>query len=434
MEMFRSSRLRLTFAYSLITCIFLIALIVGVCLTLYWSMFSEQTRELSDAVSSVAEARAYQIQHPNAAIDENRYSKNINDRLFFYIFDSEEQLINFVRASSRIEASVLSSIKSGKLINGEPKIYRHYNESGGTTNIMILYKRIFIGDVEQRVYVGKDVTAMYSGLRKATYALVIIGVLALALTTGIGYVMAGRAIVPLKEAYDRQKQFAADASHELRTPLAVVMSSADLLLSDPSIQDPFLREILGDLKDEVKKMSKLVGDLLMVARSDNNALKIKIQKLDLGALLEQNIRMMTPLAEKKGVILMGKNLHKVIISGDEQKIKQLILILVDNAIKYTLKGGHVLVKLESTDDSHVVFSVQDSGIGIAPEDKEKIFERFYRVDKARSREMGGNGLGLSIATEILRLHGGKISVESELNVGTKFTVELKTQITARNSS
>ena len=127
-------------------------------------------------------------------------------------------------------------------------------------------------------------------------------------------------------------------------------------------------------------------------------------------------------------------MRRATISGDEEKIKQLILILVDNAVKYTESGGHVLVQLEYADEDSAVFSVQDSGIGIAPEDQEKIFERFYRVDKARSREMGGNGLGLAIALEILRLHGGKISVESQPNVGTKFTVELKTQVRARNAT
>ena len=360
--MFRSSRLRLTFTYSLITFVVIVALMVSVRFTLEESLFLEQEKELSRAAYSIAEAQAYQNQHPNAAIDENRYYTNTNDRIFFYVFDSYKQLLYFMRASFRIENTVLDKIKSDTLNNGERKILRHYNENGSITRIMILYRRILIDDEELLVYTGKDVTALYSGLQRATYVLVLIGVLALAVTTGIGYVMAGRAIVPLKEAYDRQKQFAADASHELRTPLAVVMSSADLLLADPTIQDPFLREILGDLKDEVKKMSKLVGDLLMVARSDNNALKVKIQKLDLGELLEQTVRMMTPLAEKKGVILSGKDLHKTAISGDEQKIKQLILILVDNAVKYTESGGHVLVKLEDADENHAVFSVQDNGI------------------------------------------------------------------------
>lgn len=433
MEIFRSSRRRLTLVYSLIMCLFLIVLIFVVRITLDWSMFSEQARELSDAADGVAEAQAYHIQHPNAAIDENRYYRNTNDRLFFYIFDENGQLVEFVRASFRIEPFIVDKMNPRRLKNGDIKVFSHPNETGRMTNVMMISKKIIITDVEQTIYVGKDVTAMYSGLQKATYGLIFLGVIALITATVIGHAMAGRAIVPLKEAYDKQRQFAADASHELRTPLAVVMTSTDLLLSDPSIQNPFLREVIDDVKSEVKKMSKLVSDLLIIARSDNNAIKIQIRKIDLGKLLEQNVRMMTPLAEKKGVMLVGEGFRKVLISGDEEKIKQLILILVDNAIKYTPEGGHVLVRLEGFDESRAVFSVQDSGIGIAKEDQERIFERFYRVDKARSREMGGNGLGLSIATEILRIHQGEISVASELGVGTKFTVELKINLRAENS-
>ena len=428
MEIFRNSRFRLTLVYSSIMCIFLILLIFVVRFTVDWSMSSEQAHELSDAADGVAEAQAYHIQHPNAVIDENRYYRNTNDRLFFYIFDEWGQLVDFVRASFKVEPFILEWMNPEKIPNGEIKTFRHPTESGQMRSIMMISKKIRIADIEQTIYVGKDVTAINSGLQKATYALVVLGLLALIIATVIGYVMAGRAIVPMKEAYEKQKQFAADASHELRTPLAVVMASADLLLADKSIQNPLLREVLEDLKSEVKKMSKLVSDLLMVARSDNNALKVKIQKLDLGKLLEQNIRMMTPLAEKKNIALIGVDLKKVTIQGDEQKIKQLILILVDNAIKYTNSGGEVLVTLENFDEDRVIFSVKDSGIGIAKEDQERIFERFYRVDKARSREMGGNGLGLSIAMEILRLHEGKISVNSELGAGTKFTVELKTKL------
>ena len=426
MEIFRNSRLRLTLIYSSIMCIFLIVLIVGVQKVMDWSFDSEQRRELFDAANGVAEAQAYQIQHPNVTIDETRYYRNTNDRLFFYVFDKWGQLVGFMRASFRVEPFILEYMNQESIPNGEIKVYAYPNENGRMTSIMMTSKKIRLGEIEQTIYVGKDVTALYSGLQKATMALILLGVLALILATIIGHIMAGRAIVPMKEAYERQKQFAADASHELRTPLAVVMASADLLLADKSIQNPLLREVIQDLKGEVKKMSKLVSDLLTVARSDNNALKIKIQKLDLGDLLNQNIRMMTPLAEKKNISLSGVNIQECFIQGDEQKIKQLILILVDNAIKYTTDGGKVTVAIEKITEDSVSFSVQDSGIGIAPEDQERIFDRFFRVDKARSREMGGNGLGLSIATEILRLHDGKISVSSELGVGTKFTVELKT--------
>lgn len=428
MEIFRSSRLRLTLVYSTIMGIFLILLIFLVHVSMDWSMFSEQAQELSDAADEIAETQAYHLRHPSTTVDENRYYKNTNDRLFFYIFTTEGQLLDFVRASFRIEPFVLEFMTPEKFQKAEVQVFNLPSESGRLINVMMTTKIIQVGDVEQRIYVGKDVTALYSGLRKATYMLVILGIIALAVASFFGHVMAGRAIIPLKEAYDKQKQFAADASHELRTPLAVVMASADLLLADPSINNPFLKEVIGDVKSEVKKMSKLVSDLLMVARSDNNALKVKIQEADLGKILTQNVRMMKPLAEKKGILLTGEGFRKIIIRCDEQKIKQLILILVDNAIKYTPSGGSVVVRFDGEDEQKVIFSVSDSGIGIAPEDKDKIFERFYRVDKARSREMGGNGLGLSIATEILRLHEGQIFVDSELGQGTKFTVELKRTI------
>ncbi|MBR0288915.1 MAG: sensor histidine kinase [Selenomonadaceae bacterium] len=393
-----------------------------------WSMFSEQAQELSDAANGVAEAQTFYLQNPNAAVDENCYYKSVNDRLFFYIFSADKQLVRFERASFRLEQFVLDVIDAWNIDDGEVEVFQHTNETGQLSTVMMTSKKIITDNAVQTLYVGKDVTALYSGLQKATYAQVVLGFVALLIASAIGYYMAGRALVPLKEAYDKQKQFAADASHELRTPLAVVMASADLLLADPSIKEPFLRQVLEDLKSEVKKMTNLVSDLLMVARSDNNALKFKIQRLDLTEILKQVIRTMTPIAEKKDIRLAGENFTKVMINADEQKIKQLAIILVDNAIKYTPEGGAVLIRFEKVDNVRAVFSVMDSGIGIAPEDLDKVFERFYRVDKARSREMGGNGLGLAIAAEIVKLHDGKISVASKLGEGTKFTVELKVNL------
>lgn len=425
MEIFGRSRRQLAFAYALIMCLFMALIIFVMHMAMNWSMFSEQAQELSDAANGVAEAQLIQLQNPNAAVDENRYYKSVNDRLFFYIFNADKKLVNFERASFRIEQFVQDVIENWSIEEGRVEVFQHTNETGQLSTVMMTSKKIVVGDLVQMLYVGKDVTALYSGLRKATYAQIVLGFVALLIASAIGYYMAGRAIIPLKEAYDKQKQFAADASHELRTPLAVLLSSAELLLADPSIQNPFLRQVLEDVKSEVKKMTNLVSDLLMVARSDNNALKFKIQRIDLAEVLQQVVRMMIPLAEKKNIRLVGENFSKVMINADEQKIKQLAIILVDNAIKYTLEGGTVLVEMGNSDGKRVNFSVMDSGIGIAAEDLDKVFERFYRVDKARSREMGGNGLGLAIASEIIKLHEGKISVASKLGEGTKFTVELK---------
>lgn len=428
MEIFGRSRRQLAFAYALIMCLFMALIILVMHMAMNWSMFSEQAQELSDAANGVAEAQMLYLQNPNSAGDGNRYYKSVNDRLFFYIFNENAQLVNFERASYRIEPFVQEIMDNWKIEEERVEVFSHSNELGQITTVMMTSKKIIVADSVQKLYVGKDVTALYSGLRKATYAQIVLGFMALLIASAIGYYMAGKAIIPLKEAYDKQKQFAADASHELRTPLAVLMASAELLLADPSIQNPFLRQVLEDVKSEVKKMTNLVSDLLMVARSDNNALKMKIQRLDLSEILGQVVRTMIPIADKKNIRLMGENFDKAMINADEQKIKQLAIILVDNAIKYTPEGGAVLVELESVDNKRAVFSVMDNGIGIAAEDLDKVFERFYRVDKARSREMGGNGLGLAIAAEIVKLHDGKISVASKLGEGTKFTVELKVNL------
>ena len=432
-NIFGQGRRRLTLFYSLIMCVFLIALIFIAHKTLEWSIFSEQARELLDTAGNVAEAQAYFNQHPGLTLEDAGY-KSTNDRLFFYVFNQDGRLSNFARASFHIEPFILDVVSNWQAREGEVSVFGRKNEREQMTRIMMTAKTVVNDDGSvQTVYVGKDVTAMYNGLQKSTYAMVVLGIVALLLATVLGHILSGRAMVPLREAYEKQRQFAADASHELRTPLAVVMASADLLENDPSITSPFLKQVIADVRDEVKKMTRLVSDLLLVARSDNKALKLKLQKFDAAELLSQTARLMQPLADKKHIALDIRNCDAHVIQADEQKIKQLMLILVDNAVKYTPDGGEVHVGFEKAPQGHVRFFVQDTGIGIAKEDQRRIFDRFYRVDKARSREMGGNGLGLSIAQEIVNLHQGSIEVASMLGKGTRFTVELRTKAKAKTA-
>lgn len=430
-NIFGEGRRRLTFFYSAIMAVFLIFLIFVVHKTMEWSITSEQARELLDTASNVAEAQVYLNQHPNITLDDTGY-KSTNDRLFFYVFDQDGRLLNFSRASFRIEPFILDLIGKQECgQEGEVSVFGHKGENGMTTRIMMTSRQVPDEDgMLQRIYVGKDVTAMYNGMQKSTYAMGVLGVIALIFATVFGHILSGRAMVPLKEAYEKQRQFAADASHELRTPLAVVMASADLLENDPSITSPFLKQVIADVRDEVKKMTKLVSDLLLVARSDNKALKLKPTKFDAAELLSQTARVMQPLAEKKQIAIQTEAMEKHEIQADEQKIKQLMLILVDNAVKYTPEGGRVTVGFERAPQGRVRFYVQDTGIGISEEDQKRIFDRFYRVDKARSREMGGNGLGLSIAQEIVNLHQGTIQVRSQPGEGTRFIVELKVKFKA----
>lgn len=431
-NLFGQSRRKLTMLYSLVMIIFLVVLVSAMHRSMEWSISSEQARELYDTADNVADAQRYLNQHPELVIDDTVAYKSTNDRLFFYVLDADGRLLNFARASYRIEPFILDAMSNWQASDGEAVVLAKLNSNGQKTKIMMMTKSINDpGNNHQTVYVGKDVTALYNGLDKATTIMAILGLLALLIATVVGHILSGKAMIPLRAAYEKQRQFAADASHELRTPLAVVMASADLLESDPSIKSPFLKQVIADVRDEVKKMTKLVSDLLIVARSDNKALKIKPTKFDLVAVVAQTARLMQPLAEQKKITLVAEEMPKNMIYADEQKIRQLILILVDNAVKYTPEGGCVTVHFCKAEKGKVAFAVADTGIGIAKEDQDKVFDRFYRVDKARSREMGGNGLGLAIAQEIVNMHRGNISLSSELGKGTTFVVTLRVRVKSK---
>lgn len=428
-NVFGRSRLRLMLRYALVMGGLVIVLLFAMHKTMEWAITSEQARELLDTADSVAEAQAYYELHAGADADEAQLYRGMNDRLFYYVFNEQGRLIKFSRASYRIESFVLDIVAAWNAPEREVRVFTKTDERGAQTKVMMTAQTVFNPPLPlQTVYVGKDVTAMYNGMEKATSALAILGVIALVFAAGVGYILSGGAMQPVREAYERQRQFAADASHELRTPLAVVLASADLLRSDTSITSPFLKQVIEDVRDEVKKMTKLVGDLLTVARTDGKANQLKIARMDIVAAAQQTVRIMRPFAEKKDIVIEEALPKKAELYADEQKIRQLILILVDNAVKYTPEHGHIKVCVAPPERGEVHLSVSDTGIGIQPEHRERIFDRFYRVDKARSRRMGGNGLGLAIAREIVEAHRGKISVESEIGKGTVFHVLLKEKI------
>ena len=433
LNIFLKSRRRMTLLYSIIMVLFLAVLMVTVHSTMEWAITSEQARELQDTATDVTDITQYMAEHAGDQPEEMQAYKSTNDRLFFYVFDGDGRLTNFARASFRIEPFVLDQITAWHAAPEDVVVFsREKDRHNRAAKVMMTSRTIYVDGSTQTIYVGKDITTLSYGLEKATYALVVTAILMLIIALFIAHLLAGKAMVPLKTAYEKQRQFAADASHELRTPLAVVMASADLLENDPSIQSPFLKQVIADVRDEVKKMSKLVSDLLVVARSDNQALKLTTTKFDFADILGQTTRLMGPLAEQKHITIDAEELPETIIHADEQKLRQLALIFIDNAVKYTPDGGRVTVRLAPYEHGTLRFSVQDTGIGIAPADQEKIFDRFYRVDKARSREMGGNGLGLAIAQEIVKLYHGHIAIDSELGKGTTFTISLKVKGKGRN--
>ncbi|MCX8128847.1 MAG: HAMP domain-containing histidine kinase [Clostridia bacterium] len=236
--------------------------------------------------------------------------------------------------------------------------------------------------------------------------------------------ISGRVIVPIKKAWQKQVDFTADASHELRTPLAVIQTNLELVMGNPDETVESQNKWLENMLNESKRMSKLIDDLLTLSRSDANQQTLEMNRFMLDEALHEAVDPYKPIAAAQGMTLEHNSLSGVEFIGDRNRIKQLIIILIDNALKYTGNGGRIEVVMKRR-DKHVEIAVEDTGVGIEKEHLSRIFDRFYRVDKARSRNKGGSGLGLAIAKWIVDEHKGQIKVESTPGKGTRFTVLLQ---------
>ncbi|HXY37704.1 MAG TPA: ATP-binding protein [Planctomycetaceae bacterium] len=225
----------------------------------------------------------------------------------------------------------------------------------------------------------------------------------------------------LESAFAQQVRFTADASHELRTPLAVILSHAELAL-DKSRPAGELRETIETCRRSALRMKSVVESLLTLARFDSGELQLDCRPIDLSRITGDCAALLRPLAEKRGIAL-ELDLESAGLVADQDRISQVVTNLLTNAIRYNHDNGRVMVTTRSS-KSDVVLSVADTGIGIGPEHLPHIFERFYRVDKARSRKDGGIGLGLAICKSIVEAHGGQISVTSSAEGATQFEVRL----------
>ena len=227
-------------------------------------------------------------------------------------------------------------------------------------------------------------------------------------------------------AFQEQKRFIADASHELRTPLAVLRGETEVALEHERATAEY-KEALELIKDEAERLSRIVENLFILARQPIDAPSLVNETVHLDKVVADCARAAQVLAAQKGLQLkVQTSLPKLSVSGDDEMLKRMLLNLLDNAVKYTPAGGEISVELGSQNGNARIV-VTDTGMGIPAEDQVRIFDRFYRVDKARSRALGGAGLGLSIAHWIVTGHGGSLSVASVVGQGSAFTVELPLQ-------
>lgn len=268
-----------------------------------------------------------------------------------------------------------------------------------------------------------DVTTRYNDLRNLIYTFSAVALVTLIVIFIISRFFANKAIEPIKEAFHKQKQFIADASHELKTPLAVINTNADALLLNGEDTINNQSKWVYYIKSEVERMSKLTNDLLYLAQVDNSEVSLVHTDFDLSQTVEEVILTMEAAIFEKHRLLDYNIKPELIIKGNSAQVKQVVMILLDNALKYSNPKGKISLSL-STYSNKAILSVSNTGAGIPKEHLSQIFNRFYRVDKSRSKNSGGYGLGLSIAKTIVEQHKGRIWAKSIENEVTTFTVEL----------
>jgi len=224
----------------------------------------------------------------------------------------------------------------------------------------------------------------------------------------------------LEDAINSSKQFVADASHELRTPLAVLRGEIENLAQDIELK-PQTRETLGSALEEVDRLAEIVEGLLALSRLDTGEAHSQWVKFDLAELVTTTADQMSLLAEDKNITVACDSASRVMIEGDQARLKQVVVNLLDNAIKYTPNGGRIKLKI-AQEDGDAVLDIADDGIGIPAEALPHVFKRFFRVDGSRSRDQGGAGLGLSIVKSICDAHGARVEVSSTPGQGSSFRI------------
>ncbi len=227
----------------------------------------------------------------------------------------------------------------------------------------------------------------------------------------------------MKVLDDSRQEFVSNVSHELKTPITSIKILADSLLAQEDVPNEVYREFMTDIGHEIDREDKIINDLLSLVRMDKTSAGLTITYVDVVALTESVLKRMRPIARKHNIELVLESKRAIMAEIDEVKISLVIMNLVENAIKYNKDNGFVRVELDA-DHQYFYLSVIDSGVGIPEESLDHIYERFYRVDKSRSREIGGTGLGLSIARNAVLMHRGSIDVKSAVGEGTTFTIKI----------
>lgn len=221
-----------------------------------------------------------------------------------------------------------------------------------------------------------------------------------------------------------RSEFVANVSHELKTPIAAVKGFAETLLGGVVKDEETARSFLQIIYDESERLNRLIGDILELSKIESRRAPLMLSPVDINGFMANTIAILEVSALRKNIHIQMTSPQELYMEADEDRLRQILVNLLSNAISYTPEGGKITINIEENEQENIVISIADTGIGIPEKDLPRIFERFYRVDKARSRGSGGTGLGLSIVKHLIDLHKGTIEVSSTVGIGTTFTIEL----------
>ncbi|WP_042352418.1 sensor histidine kinase [Bacillus massiliigorillae] len=336
------------------------------------------------------------------ALKWNDKGKIINqEQMGSLFYETYSEDISFDKS----KLDVLTNISIDDSYNYRSLLFKNKNETNTYTQLLI------------------NVDSENSIIRNFEKILIICSMVAVLLSITASFILSRKSMKPIVNSWNRQLVFVENASHELRTPLTIIQNKLELLLTTPNekIVDKFDNIALS--LSETRRLSKLTTDLLTLARADSSETQIVKEKLDLDMFIKDVCTPYIEVAELQNKHLQIDLQSNVEISADKSRIHQLIIILLDNALKYTAENDTISIKT-TAEEAKVMIQVSDTGMGISEEHRKHIFDRFYRADQARSREHGGVGLGLSIAQWIVGSHQGTIKVESTLEKGTTFTIKL----------
>ena len=338
-----------------------------------------------------------------------------------YIFDSTFGTISKEFIQIAVDTAMKENTEIGKIVLGNrqyqysikqalAKVNSSEENSITTTSVERLYLLVFL-----------DITESQQTIVQLLITFIIIGGLTLFVIFGISVYFAKCSIIPIEQAYKKQKQFIQDASHELKTPLAAIGANLDVIIATPKQTVESQQKWLGHISYEIQRMSKLVNDLLFLAKTENTDLVTESVPVNLSTVIEHSILSIETMIYEKGIELEQHIEPKMIVNGDEDKIEQIFNILLDNAIKYTNIGGKIDVILTNRKNEAKLI-ISNTGNGISDEHIDRIFDRFYRIDEAR-KDNGSYGLGLAIAKSLVEGMDGEIKVTSIMNEKTTFTVK-----------